>query len=282
MQFDWRKSLQQPSFWFIALTGGLALLHLTLLDKNKLQNLFSISFLLWLTVASLIWDKRDRLVLESNLFSTLLGSALLIFILLRNIHSNDISLRVLPLVGGLGIMLITSGAKHLKNYYREIFILSLLVVARVVALFLQSIDLTLWTAKFSAFVLWACGFQVYRQGIFIKLPQGRVEVYEACSGEESILLMLCVAILFLFLIPINHLHKAICLTIAVTIGFMVNAFRVALLAIFVNSHDTKAFEYWHGSEGSLLFSAISVCLFGLYCWFAHVQRFKIPPASGDN
>ena len=103
MQLDWRKSVQQPSFWFVALAGGLALLHLTLLDKSKLENLFSLSFLMWLTVASLLWDKRDRLVLESNLFSTCLGSTLLMFVLLRNLHSSDTSLRILPLVGGIGI-----------------------------------------------------------------------------------------------------------------------------------------------------------------------------------
>ena len=135
MQLDWRKSVQQPSFWFVALAGGLALLHLTLLDKSKLENLFSLSFLMWLTVASLLWDKRDRLVLESNLFSTCLGSTLLMFVLLRNLHSSDTSLRILPLVGGIGIMLIASGTKHLKDYYREIIILSLLVVARLVAVF---------------------------------------------------------------------------------------------------------------------------------------------------
>jgi cyanoexosortase A len=282
MQLDWRKSVQQPSFWFVALAGGLALLHLTLLDKSKLENLFSLSFLMWLTVASLLWDKRDRLVLESNLFSTCLGSTLLMFVLLRNLHSSDTSLRILPLVGGIGIMLIASGTKHLKDYYREIIILSLLVVARLVAVFLQSINLSLWTAKFSAFALWVAGFPVYRQGVFIELPLGRVEVYGACSGVESILLMFCVAILFLFLIPINHLHKLICIIVAVSIGFIINALRVSLLAFLVNANNTEAFDYWHGSDGSLLFAVISVCLFGVYCWFAHVQHFNVPPASGEN
>jgi exosortase/archaeosortase family protein len=257
MQLDWRKSVQQPSFWFVALAGGLALLHLTLLDKSKLENLFSLSFLMWLTVASLLWDKRDRLVLESNLFSTCLGSTLLMFVLLRNLYSSDTSLRILPLVGGIGIMLIASGTKHLKDYYREIIILSLLVVARLVAVFLQSINLPLWTAKFSAFALWA-------------------------AGVESILLMFCVAILFLFLIPVNHLYRLICIAVAVSIGFIINALRVSLLAFLVNANNTEAFDYWHGSDGSLLFAVISICLFGVYCWFAHVQRFKVPPASGEN
>ena len=94
--------------------------------------------------------------------------------------------------------------------------------------------------------------------------------------------MLCIAILFFFLIAINHWQKAICIAIAVVIGFMVNAMRVALLAFFVDVQQPKAFEYWHSSDGSLLFAIISVFIFGLYCWIVHVRNLAPSSAIGKG
>jgi cyanoexosortase A len=183
-------------------------------------------------------------------------------------------LRLFPLIAGVGVILIASGFKSLRTYWKELILLSLLLFYRLVAIGLTAIDLPLFTAKISALMLWFIGFDVVREGTVIALRQGRVEVYGACSGVESILLMLCIGILFLFLISISHWHKAICTAIAVVIGFMINAFRASLLAFFVDTHQPKAFEYWHSSDGSLLFAIVSVFIFGLYCWIAYVRNLN--------
>ena len=273
LNINWHEARQKADFWLASLGIALGGLHLVLLDKVKQEHLFSISLLMWLTVASLLWERRQTLTYKSDTFSTTLGVVLLLLILARSLSFTDISLRLLPLVGGLSLALMASGYRQLGQYGRELLILSLLVIARVITIFLDAINLPLFTAKISTFLLWLGGFEVYRQGVYIELSKGKVEVLGSCSGVESILLVVSVAFLFFFLIPISHGQKLICLLIATAIGFLVNTVRVIIMALLVDSGDTAAFDYWHGSDGSLSFAVISVCLFGLYCWFAYVRNF---------
>ena len=278
---DWTKSLQKIEYWLVALSGGLVLLHLTLIDKSQNENLFSTATLTWLTIGSLLWDRRKKLILESDTASTFVGMALVVLTIIRNLTTTDSSLRLFPLIAGVGVILIASGFKSLKSYGKEIILLSLLLFLRLVTIVLNAFDLPLLTAKVSAFMLWFVGFDVVRQGVFIALPTGRVEVYGACSGVESIVLMLCIAILFFFLISISHWQKVICITTAVALGFMVNAFRVALLAFLVDVQQPKAFEYWHSDDGSLSFAIISVFMFGLFCWLVYVRNLN-PSSAIDK
>jgi cyanoexosortase A len=278
---DWKKSLQKIEYWLVALSGGLVLLHLTLIDKSQNENLFSTATLTWLTIGSLLWDRRKKLILESDTASTFVGMALVVLTIIRNLTTTDSSLRLFPLIAGLGVILIASGFKSLKSYGKEIILLSLLLFLRLVTIVLNAFDLPLLTAKVSAFMLWFVGFDVVRQGVIIALPTGRVEVYGACSGVESIVLMLCIAILFFFLISISHWQKVICITTAVALGFMVNAFRVALLAFLVDVQQPKAFEYWHSDDGSLSFAIISVFMFGLFCWLVYVRNLN-PSSAIDK
>lgn len=269
----WSQSARHVEFWLLALIIGLAALNLTIIEKAHSENLFSLALLLWLTLLSVLWDRRETLTLKSNLFSSVFGTVLLVLILLRNIDgTSDFSMRLLPFVGVISAALIASGIKSLASYWREIAIAGLLLYAKAIAVFLQSINLPILTAKFSNAFLYMIGFQTYRDGVFVTLPQGRIQVLGACSGEESIILMLSVAFLFFFLVPISHVQKAISLTLATMIGFLVNVVRITMLAIFVNAGDRQGFDYWHGEDGSLSFAIVSVCLFGAFCWFAYVRQ----------
>ncbi|MFN5515953.1 MAG: cyanoexosortase A [Cyanobacteriota bacterium] len=271
---DWKEARQRTDVWLSGLGIALAGLHLVLLDKAKEEHLLSLSILMWLTVASLLWDRRRELSFKSDLFSTVLGAVLLVSILARNLIPTDLSLRLLPLVGGISLALLASGYRQLRQYWREITALTLLLLAKLITIFLNAINLPLFTAKVATFLLWLGGFEVYREGVYIELSKGKVEVLGACSGVESILLVVCVAVLFFFLIPISHLQKAVCLLIAALIGFVVNAVRVIIMALLVDAGDKAAFDYWHGSDGSLSFAVVSVCLFGLFCWLAYVRNYN--------
>ncbi|MEB3174334.1 MAG: cyanoexosortase A [Cyanobacteriota bacterium] len=271
---DWKEARQRTDVWLGGLGIALAGLHLLLLDKAKEEHLFSISLLMWLTVASLLWDRRRELSFKSDTFSTVFGAVLLLSILARNLIPTDLSLRLLPLVGGISLALLASGYRNLRQYWREITALTLLLLAKLITTFLNAINLPLFTAKVATFLLWLGGFEVYREGVYIELSKGKVEVLGACSGVESILLVVCVAVLFFFLIPVSHVQKIICLLIAALIGFVVNAVRVIIMALLVDIGDKPGFDYWHGSDGSLSFAVVSVCLFGLYCWLAYVRNYN--------
>jgi cyanoexosortase A len=98
------------------------------------------------------------------------------------------------------------------------------------------------------------------------LPTGIVEVYKGCSGMKIILDMWGLAALLLVIFPTNGRQKILVPVAATFIGFAVNLVRVVIMAILLAFDNQTAFEYWHEGDGSLVFSMISVLIFGLFCF----------------
>ncbi|GBF81371.1 cyanoexosortase A [Aphanothece sacrum] len=282
MTIDWRKSLQDPTSWVVALGIALAGLHLTIVDLSKELNLMSLSILAWLAIASMLWDKREDISFKSGVFSSFLGATLIVFMLLRSLSSSGYHLTFFPLVSGVAMALIASGIKQIKQYWKELVILTILAATPIFTSLLQLINLPTLTAKFSNASLWLLGFQSYREGIYLILPTGRVEVGEACSGIESILLMFFIAILFLFMIPLNRLQQIICVVLGVLLGFIINSIRVCILALLVAFSNKQSFDYWHGDDGSLIFALSSVFIFGIFCWLVYIRPMTLTSESEEN
>ena len=281
-QLDWPSLLRMPRTWLIALGIAIAGLHLTILDQSHRPNLMSVSILMWMAIASLLWDKRENLLLKANLFCTAFGATLILLVVLRSASPAGYHLTVSPLISGIGLVLMTAGVQGFRFYWKELFILSLLALYQLFDSILYAIDLPTLTTKFSNLTLLLMGFNAYRDGVVIALPTGSVEVYGACSGVESIILMFYVACLFFLLIPISHLQKLVCLIVAMLLGFITNGLRVSLMAWLVAYANEEAFDYWHGDDGSLVFAIVSVGLFGLFCWFAYVRAIAETVDSGED
>lgn len=263
------KPLQNTQFWLLAIAAGLITVHLNLSwrisgDFDQL----SISLLCWGVLLSLLWEKRHTLSLESDIFSSLLGLLLIAFVVLRSwfVVNFDTLVDLSPLIAGLGLAMIASGVKGLQQYWQELIII--LALTLPVGLLIDRIDISLLTAKFSTFVLSHLGFEVSRQGVYINLPNGAVEVYPGCSGMESILRLLRISAVFLVMFPTNLAKILLVPIVAILIAFVVNAVRVALMTVLVAYSNREAFDYWHLGTGSQIFFLITVLLFGLFCYFA--------------
>ncbi|MGJ5673760.1 MAG: cyanoexosortase A [Nostochopsis sp.] len=260
--------LDHPHFWLLMIGSGLIAIHLTLSWRSENSNLFSTSFLFWAAVSFLIWEKQDNLSLESGILPSLLGLSLIWMALLKSASMTSFGgfLYALPFISGLGLALIASGFRGLKQYTGELITLFFINVPKLLPEWVIY-KLTLLTAKLSAFILWYTGFEVTLSGINVYLPNGSVEVLSGCSGLESISQMLGLAILFLLMFPQNWQQKILVPLVAATVGFIVNSGRVALMTVIVAKDNMDAFDYWHSGNGSLLFSIISVLIFGLFCRF---------------
>lgn len=282
---DWSQTLKTPKFWLLAIAGAIAAVHLTLLSRIDNSDIFAMSALFWLATGSLIWDRQDDLQLESQLLPSLVGMGLIGLILLRVSATPDTAFAIwmLPLIGLSGLGLLASGFKGLRQYWRELLIFGLLAAYPLLQMSLRAIDLSELTAMAAAFNLSYLGFPVVRQGVFIVLPPAsRVEVYGACSGLQSILQLLCISVLFLLMFPLKHRWQQVVTVIAaIAIAFIVNSFRVSLMAFLNSGSDKNAFDYWHVGQGSLIFSAIAVFLFGLFCWVCFL-RTAPPPTPTDS
>ncbi|EKQ71127.1 exosortase, cyanobacterial variant [Leptolyngbyaceae cyanobacterium JSC-12] len=280
---DWSKTLQEPKFWLLAIAAAIVVIHLSLLSRLDNSDIFATSVLFWLAVGSLIWDNHETFNLESGWVASIIGFLILALVLLRSAFSPDSvsSAWALPFVATLGLGLLAAGFKGLRQFWKELTIFGLLAIYPLLQLTLQAIDLSELTAIAASFNLSYLGFPVQRQGVFLVLPTSRVEVYGACSGIQSILQLLCISVLFLLMFPLrSRWQRVLTVVAAVVIAFVVNAARVALMAILNNAGDKNAFDYWHEGTGSLIFSAIAVLIFGSFCWFAFLRKSGQKPDSG--
>lgn len=266
------KIEQKQLLLFFGVAIAIGVTHFIFLLNEDNSELFATSFLLWLALGSLLWEKRDTIPINSGGISMAIGIVLIALVLVRTFSPAGYHLKLSPILSFVGLCLITSKAEKLFYYGRELIILSLLAIAPILKQILELINLPLITAKFSTFFLWYSGFSVNREDLFIFLPGGRVEVYGACSGVASITQMLNIGVLFILLFPSQWYQKIYAILVAMLIGFFVNAGRVALLAFLVANSTEEAFDYWHGGDGSLVFFVISVLIFSGVVWLTILRE----------
>lgn len=259
------KPLKSSKFFLLGIAAGLIAIHLTITWKRGYTDLWGMSLLFWVAVCLLIWKKRDKLNLETDVISSFLGALIIGSVLIESTFSINKFPYISPFISAIGLSLIASGFRGLKQYWHELLVLFFPSVAYITLLFL--IDISVLTAKFATFVLWYLGFEASRQGVNINFNTVGVEVNQSCSGLESILHLWVLSILFLVVFPTDNRKKILLPVVASLLGFVVNGVRVALMAILVVSSNQKAFEYWHTGDGAIIFSMISVLLFGLFCLF---------------
>ncbi|GAB4136421.1 MAG: hypothetical protein Fur0046_09910 [Cyanobacteria bacterium J069] len=259
------RHVKEFRFWLVAIAAGLAAIHLTLVWRADNVDLLGSSILFFAALASLLGDRQHTLRFDSSIAASLVGALLTAFVLLRSLAlPGEAFMLLAPLTAGLGLALMASGFKGLKQYWQELLLLLFLGAPKV---FLPPLfDPTLWTAKFSTVLLWYGGFEVVRDGVNIHLTTGSVEVYPGCSGIEGITYLLSLAGLFVVMFPLSWLRRILAVMLSALIAFGVNGVRVSLMAYLVASSRPEAFEYWHEGTGSLIFSMIAVLVFGGACW----------------
>ncbi|MEG3919540.1 MULTISPECIES: cyanoexosortase A [unclassified Microcoleus] len=275
------KHIQEPKYWLLGIASGLIAIHLTLTSRTNDTDLFGTMLLFWGVVAFLIWERHESLTFESGVFASFLGSSLIALILLKSssISGYDFFIRATPFLSGISLALLASGTKGLKQYWQELLILGYTAIPPgLIGVF---VDVALLTAKFSAFLLHYVGFEVVRKGVFLILEKGSVEVYHGCSGVNAMLQLLGLALVFLLMFPTTTGQKIVLPFVAIITAFLVNAARVGLLAVLVSLSQPEAFKYWHEGNGSVIFSMISVFIFGLFCWFA-ILKDQPPNKEGQN
>jgi cyanoexosortase A len=288
---DALKLAHQPKYWILAIAVSLLTIHLGLTWKTGDIKTLSISVIFWGAIVSQVWDRKETYTLESSLFSSLLGTIILILALFKTsqIASGGPFLQALPLIFALGLGLIASGAKGLQQYWQELlafFILSLpgerflSHILESLMIFITGEQLTTLTAKFATLFLDIFGFNVSLNDVFIILPKTVVKVYEGCSGASSIDFLLRLGLLFIIMFPTQRIGKILTPFLAILVGFFVNGIRVFIMAYLANTGDDKAFDYWHVGDGSQIFGAIAVLLFGGVCYFL-IQKDDIEPSDID-
>ncbi|MER3434973.1 MAG: cyanoexosortase A [Leptolyngbya sp. ERB_1_1] len=260
------KGFFNTRYLLLAIATVLTIIHFQLMGRTGHQGQFlEASVICWAAAWFMIWRRRQTLSFNSTPLASAIGLACIAWILLRSlvISEYDSFMRFLPLVSGVSLALLASGFA-LKQYWRELLTLSLMTIP--ITTLASQFDISPLTAELSSSLLWYSGFRVIQEGVMLHMPTGSVEVYPGCSGLQLIWQHLSLGIVFVLLFPIGWLRSLIVLIAGVAIAFIVNSIRVALMAVLFAQNNREAFEYWHLGTGSLLFSMISVSIFGMLCY----------------
>ncbi|MGF1514176.1 MAG: cyanoexosortase A [Elainellaceae cyanobacterium] len=265
---------------------GLAAIYLAYVWQLGDKAHWGMSIIFGLAILSLLWDRTSQKP-ESQTetpmprplrFAVGLGVASIAAILALSIRfsESEVFIRLMPPMSGIGVALLAAGFRGLMVYWQELALLFFLGVPGVVFSLIQ--DISPITARFSALLLWYVGFDPQVNGVYLMLGERAIEVWEGCSGAESICYMIGIAAVCLALYPVkSRLFQVVAILAAAFLGFLINGIRVALMAFLISKENIDAFLYWHEGDGSLLFGIGSVVLFGLIYW--PVSRLLAEPVK---
>lgn len=236
-----------------------------LTDEDTFIEMLSLGSILFL-----LWQKRNSLKFDSNLFASGLGVTLIFLMIFKGLSIfwfEPLFIRVATLGSAIGLCLIASGFKGLKQYAAElVIVLSLCVpTGMIYARAVQYIDFPILTAKVGNLILWYLGFQSSRQGVNIYLPNGGVEVIVFCTGLSTSIVLLRLSILCMAAFLKTWTSRIGLGISAVLIGFFLGCIRVVLMALVVS--DKPAFDFWHGDQGNQIFSTLGILGFGVLANF---------------
>lgn len=255
-------SNKQAIFWiavtWLLLSYGVALWQFPDVAHLGMSALFGLA----------IWDLYSRRLFHESLRfhqpESFLGGTVVVLLGILNLRLHSFYLlRVTPFIGGVAVILLAFGVAGCKTYRRELGLLFFLGLPSAIAPLLP--DPSPLAAQFGGGLLTLAGVDVsFTEGTNLVLSSGAVEVFRGCSGLEYMTYLLGLAVLCLTVFPLRGPMRYWVPLFGVLLGFGVNGFRVALLAILVSRNDIAGFDYWHGGPGSLLFGAVAVILFGLF------------------
>jgi cyanoexosortase A len=245
---------------------GLIALHLVLtwrLLKHSDQLILALLF--WGAIAILLWRRRESLVLESDRGASLLGLALVTVLICKSLSLfwfESTFVRVFPGLAALSWALLASGCR-LGQYKQEFcIVLTLMLPQGLLAQLLhQQVGsyVQVLVAQIATFLLHYGGVDVVRRGIEVVLGQKAVAVEYGCTGMPMLILLLQLSIVLLMVFPASTLRQILLVVIATLITVSLSSIRVGIMALVVNNPVT--FDYWHGAQGSQVFTTLAIGLF---------------------
>ena len=277
MTLNYIKFLRRNNiFWLLISLAGLGIFYLNLIWKTT-ENIdqLTTNILFYGAIFWLLWKRKEKVNIQSDLFSSFIGLSLLIIIIIKAISLFDFEsnlLSLIPFFAGLSLALIASGFKGLGQYGQELFFAWFLFFPTgVIGNFIDNIvRITVLNAKFATYFLYYLGFNVTNRGNEVLLSLPNLGEYKAivdypCAGVPMILLMLKLSLLLVSFFPVEKSQRFSIPMVSIAIGFFLGVVRVCILTLVIPEQAT--FDYWHGTEGSQIFSTLAIMIFSGFAYW---------------
>jgi len=174
--------------------------------------------------------------------------------------------RFLPLLGGVGMCLLASGPRGLREHRGELLLLALPIMSPLPEAIRLPLAPTGLTARFASLIGRGLGHSMTADGSVVRMPTGTLDVLADCGGLLSIGRLWVLAAFVIALFPTSVRQRVALVVSAVVIGFVSNAVRIEMLAVTVAAGDTSAFWYWHTGAGASIFALATTAAAGPVWW----------------
>ena len=242
---------------------------------NNLTLAYTIQGLSSAVAATLLWggalvcieDRLPGLDPNPSRLGLLVGSLLIAFGLWRSalVFHLDAAIYGLAILQGLGLALLLVPPRKLLELYAPLLVLAMMGLGVVLPQFVPIAELSLVTARVTQGLLALIGQTARVMGPEVWLPGGGIRIAGSCSGSETVAQLAMIATIFVLAFPLpNRRVRLLMLALAPLLGVLGNAFRIAFLAV-INASDWRFkkdwFDFFHESNGALIFSALTVSVF---------------------
>jgi exosortase D (VPLPA-CTERM-specific) len=180
------------------------------------------------------------------------------------------------LTGLIGFVWASFGTQSMKRLAAPLLYLFFMVPVPVALYISISADMQLLSSKLGMALISLSGISGFLDGNIIVLPSARLEVAEACSGLRYLFPLISFAYFLSMMIEDRFWKKAILLFSSIPIAIILNAIRIAMIAILLEQLgiDTTGGTS-HALEG---FAVFLMCLIVL---FLEVRTlFRLGPHRG--
>jgi exosortase len=281
----WRHIKPAIPFWQAAILAALSLwlygptIYHLVLQWAATDSDFSHGFFVPLFSAFVLWQERRRLseiILKPSWSGLVLIALALCVLIVGRLGAELFLARVSMLVLIAGLVVLFAG----WNFFRAVFFpwAFLLLMIPIPTLVFNKITfpLQLLASRVAADVLPWLGVPVLREGNVINLPSVPLNVAEACSGIRSLMSLVCLAIIYGYLMERRIVVRWALALISVPIAVAANSARIVGTGLMVQRWGSeRALGFYHIFEGWLVFVA---CLVLLY--LAHLLIQLIWPDRG--
>jgi len=212
-------------------------------------------------VAWLIYKKRHSLI-KLKITSSLLGFIALLSIsflwFLAKLSGINVAEQFFVLVFPAFIVMSLWGLSGIKLLaFPLLFLLFAVPVGDFLIPYLQFV-----TADISVFMLELLNIPVYRDGMFIQIPNGNFLVAEACSGIRFLISTFTIGVLFAYLNIRSTGRRSLFIFLCLVVPIIGNGLRAFLMILIGHLSNMKAaVGFDHLVYGWLFFSVILVILF---------------------
>jgi cyanoexosortase A len=287
-----KNYVKDDRLWLLSGLAAIAMLYLNLIWKTTRDiDQLTTSGFYWGAIIWLLWRRRDYLrdhINHSELFSSFTGLLLLGLVLSKTLNLFSFESTLLPLLPlgmAIALALIASGFSGFTQYRQELFFAWFLFFPEgVIGHWLDGIvHITLLNAKCATYFLYYLGFNVVSQGnqVLLSLPElgeFKAIVDYPCAGVPMILLMLKFALLLISTASLSRQEQLLIPAFSVILGFWLGVVRVAILTLLIP--NPTQFVYWHGSQGSQIFSTLAITIFAGFCYW--ILEKKSAPIAGSK